>query len=118
MFARTLKTAAIAVVAIVATAGVSMAAQYAWVDYDAKVKHKPTNKSQTVNWVHEGQQVKIVAQNGNWVKIKIPGDDGWVKAGVLDYAPFPNNNPWPNNGQVCFNGQYGYICLGNYALDS
>ena len=115
MFARTLKTTAIAAVAVLATAGASFAAQYAWVDYDAKVKFKPKNSSQTVNWVQEGQKVKVIAQNGNWVKIKIPGDDGWGKAGVLDYAPFPNNNPWPNNGNgsVCFNGQYGYICLGD-----
>ena len=115
MFARTFKIAAIATVAIIATAGASMAAQHAWVDYDAKVKSHPQNKSQTVNWVQEGQKVTIVAHSGNWVKVKIPGKDGWVKSSALDYAPFPNNNPWPNNGngQVCFNGQYGYVCLGN-----
>lgn len=115
MFARTLKTTAIAAVAVLATAGASFAAQYAWVDHDAKVKFKPKNNSQTVNWVQEGQQVKVIAHAGNWVKVKIPGDDGWVKAGALDYAPFPNNKPWPHKGpgQVCFNGQYGYICLGN-----
>ncbi len=114
MFARTLKTAAIAAVAVIATAGASMAAQYAWVDYDAKVKSQPHNNSQTVNWVQEGQKVTVLAHAGNWVKVKIPGKDGWVKSGALDYAPFPNNKPWPNsNGSVCINGQYGYICLGN-----
>ena len=117
MFARTLKTAAIATVAIVATAGASIAAQFAWVDYDAKVKSQPKNKSQTVNWVQEGQKVTVLGHAGGWVKIKIPGKDGWVKSSALDYAPFPNNKPWPHNGngygQVCFNGQYGYVCLGN-----
>jgi SH3-like domain-containing protein len=116
MFARTLKTAAIAAVAIVATATASMAAQYAWVDFDAKVKAQPKNKAQTVNWVQEGQKVAVVAYAGGWAKVKIPGQDGWVKTSALDYAPFPNNKPWPNNnnnGSVCINGQYGYICLGN-----
>lgn len=114
MFTRTLKTAAIATVAVILTAGASMAAQYAWVDHDAKVKFKPKHNSQTVNWVQEGQKVTILAHAGNWVKVKIPGKDGWVRANALDYAPFPNNNPWPNNGgQVCFNGQYGYVCIGN-----
>lgn len=115
MFARTLKTAAIATAAIVITAGTSMAAQYAWVDQDAKVKFKPKHTSQTVNWVHGGQKVKVIAHAGSWVKIQIPGKDGWVKSHVLDYAPFPNNHPWPyqGNGSVCFNGQYGYVCLGN-----
>jgi hypothetical protein len=114
MITRTLKTTAIALVAVLATAGASMAAQFAWVDHGTTVKFKPKHISQDVNYVHEGQKVKVLAHAGNWVKIQIPGKDGWVKAGVLDYSPFPNNNPWPNNGgSVCFNGQYGYICLGN-----
>ena len=114
MITRTVKTTAIALVAVLATAGASMAGQYAWVDHDAKVKFKPKNSSDTVNWVQEGQKVAVIAHAGNWVKIKIPGKDGWVKAHALDYSPFPNNNPWPHNGgQVCFNGQYGYVCLGN-----
>ena len=113
MFTRTIKTVAIAAVAVIATASASFAAT-AWVDYDAKVKSQPKNNSQTVNYVQEGQKVAILGHAGGWVKIKIPGKDGWVKANALDYAPFPNNNPWPNNnGSVCINGQYGYICLGN-----
>ncbi|WP_395820738.1 SH3 domain-containing protein [Devosia sp.] len=115
MINRIVTAATVAVFALAATAGAASAAQYAWVDQNAKVKAKPFNVAATVNTVFEGQKVKIIAENGNWVKIKIPGMDGWVKSGVLDYAPFPNNNPWPNNGngQVCFNGQYGYICIGN-----
>ena len=114
MITRTLKTTAIALVAVLATAGASMAAQYAWVDHNAKVHAMPKKSSQTVNWVQEGQKVAILGYAGNWVKVKIPGKDGWVRQNALDYAPFPNNNPWPNNGgSVCFNGQYGYICLGN-----
>lgn len=114
MFTRTLKTVAIAAVAVIATASVSLAAQYAWVDHDAKVKFKPKNSSQTVNWVSEGQKVKIIAQNGNWVKIKVPGDDGWVKAGVLDYgydAYDDYDYGYGPTASVCIGGPYGSLCV-------
>lgn len=114
---RTIKTGVLAIVLVAATAGVSMAAQYAWVDQDAKVKFKPKNNSQTVNWVSEGQQVKIIGSWGNWYKLQIPGKDGWVKAGALDW----NYNGWDddddygngNGNHVCLNGQYGSLCIGN-----
>lgn len=113
MFARTLKTAALATLVVVATAGASMAAQYAWVDYDANVKKKHHNISQTVNQVWEGQKVKIIGQWNNWYKIQVPGPDGWVKAGVLDFAPFPG--PFPGygygGGSFCVNGQNAQFCL-------
>jgi hypothetical protein len=113
MFTRTLKTVAIATVVVIATAGASFAAQYAWVDHDANVKFKPKNSSQTVNWVEEGQKVKIVGYSGNWVRIKIPGDDGWVKAGALDYAPFPAYDDDYGYGgtHVCIGGLYGSLCV-------
>jgi hypothetical protein len=113
MFTRTVKTFAIAAVAVIATAGASFAAQYAWVDHDAKVKFKPKNSSQTVNWVSEGQKVKIIGHNGNWVKIKIPGDDGWVKAGALDYGPFYDDYDYGYSGgaSVCIGGPYGSLCV-------
>ncbi|MDP1729726.1 MAG: SH3 domain-containing protein [Devosia sp.] len=114
---KTLKTAALAIVVVAATAGASLAAQWAWVDHDANVRQFHTNASPVVNWVSEGQKVKIIASWNNWYKLQIPGPDGWVKKNVIDFNPWPNN-PWPNNpgpvnGQVCFWGQYGYICLGN-----
>ncbi|MHB1102636.1 MAG: SH3 domain-containing protein [Devosia sp.] len=108
---KTLKTSALAVAVVLATAGASFAAQWAWVDYDAKVKKFHKNASPTVNWVQEGQKVKIIGSWGNWYKIKIPGPDGWVKAGALDW----NYNDWDDygGGHVCFNGQYGSLCIGN-----
>ena len=112
---RTLKTTLLAAVTVLVTAGSSMAAQYAWVDQDTVVKKKHMNMSQSVNYVEAGEKVKIVASWNNWVKIQIPGPDGWVKKNTLTQNPWPNN-PWPNNsgnGQICFNGQYGSICLSN-----
>jgi len=84
--------------AVLATAGASFAAQYAWVDNNAKVKKHHIQASQTVNWVQAGQKVKIIGQWNNWYKLQIPGQDGWVKAGVLDFAP---QFPFPGYG-------YGY----------
>jgi len=117
MFTRTLKTVAIAAVAVIATASASFAAT-AWVDHDAKVKFKPKNSSQTVNYVEEGQKVKIVAQNGSWVKIKIPGDDGWIKASALDYSYPVYDDYGPDYGygygggtSVCLGGPYGSLCV-------
>lgn len=111
---KTVKTGALAVAVVLATAGASFAAQWAWVDYDAKVRQFHTNASPVVNWVSEGQKVKIVGSWGNWYKIKIPGPDGWLKKSVLDFSPWPND-PWPNNGngQVCIGGPNGYFCIGN-----
>ena len=118
MFTRTLKTVAIAAAVVIATASASFAAQYAWVDQDANVKFKPKHNSQTVNWVGEGQKVKIIAQNGNWLKIQIPGKDGWVKAGVLDFAPAWDDD-YDDYGygyggpgaSVCIGGPYGSLCV-------
>ena len=113
MLTRTLKTAAIAAVAVLATAGASFAAQYAWVDYDAKVKFKPKHVSKTVNYVEEGQKVKILAHAGNWVKVQIPGKDGWVHTSVLDYQPFPAYDDYYGDGgtSVCIGGPYGSLCV-------
>jgi uncharacterized protein YgiM (DUF1202 family) len=110
----TLKTAALATVVVLATAGASFAAQYAWVDHNSKVRQFHTNASAVVNWVEAGDQVKIIGSWNNWYKIKIPGQDGWVKAGVLEFNNWPND-PWPNggNGQVCIGGPHGYFCIGN-----
>ena len=108
---RTLKTAALATLVVVATAGASMAAQYAWVDHDANVKKKHLMASQTVNWVNEGQKVKIIGQWNNWYKIQIPGPDGWVRANKLDFHPqFPGYG-YGYGGSFCINGQNASFCL-------
>jgi uncharacterized protein YgiM (DUF1202 family) len=107
-----LKSVAIAAVVIVATAGASMAATYAYVDNDANV-HKHHGKAyQVVNQVWEGQQVKVVGEWKSWVKVQIPGKDGWVKKSNLDFAYYDWNDDY-YNGKVCLNGQYGSLCFQN-----
>lgn len=122
MLAKTLKTAAIAATVILATTGASMAATWAWVDHDAKVKKNPGHIGPTVNWVEEGQKVKIVDKKKNYYKLQIPGQDGWVHADVLSFGkPGPFPGPFPaygygyggyGSGQFCAQGDSVQFCLG------
>jgi len=119
MFAKTLKIAALATAVIVATAGASMASQYAWVDHDSNVYLKHKTSSPIVNYVEAGDKVKIISAWGNWVKIKIPGDDGWVKASKLDFYPdwhdVGYDYPYGYGGSFCVDGSNASFCLGvNY----
>lgn len=112
MFARAFKTAAIAALVVVGTASASLAATWAFVDQPAKVKKFHTNASMTVNQVWVGQKVKVIGSWNNWVKIQIPGKDGWVKAHVLDYAPaWPVNPGYPGGASFCINGQNAQFCI-------
>jgi uncharacterized protein YgiM (DUF1202 family) len=104
-----LKTAALAIVAVIGTASAASAAQYAWADQNAKVRQHHFNGSNTVNWIQDGQKVQVIGQWNNWYKIKIPGQDGWVKANVLDFAPVPD---FPvNGGSFCVNGKNASFCI-------
>ena len=114
LISKTVKTALLAAAVVVATAGASMAAQYAYVDHDAKVRNEHTVQSATVNHVWEGQKVKVINQWKNWYKLDINGPNGWVKAGVLDFNY--NQFPWPNGngGHVCLNSPNVQFCLSSY----
>ena len=102
-----LKTTAFALVAIIGTASAASAAT-AWVDQDAKVRLFHKTNSPTVNWVEEGQKVNVIGQWNNWYKIKVPGQDGWVKANVLDFgAP---DMP-VNGGSFCVKGDKASFCI-------
>ena len=88
----------------------------AWVDHDAKVKSHPKNNSQTVNWVEEGQKVKIVDKKMKWYKLQIPGNDGWVHADALNWSkpgpfPFPGDYGYGYGGSFCVNGTNASFCL-------
>ncbi len=121
MFARMLKIAAVASVATLATAGASFAATWAWVDHDATVRANHTSMSPGINYVEEGDKVRVIASWGNWYKIKIPGPDGWVKANVLDFDP-PGHWTHPGfydgdggfGGSFCVNGSNASFCLGGH----
>lgn len=119
MLTRTLKIAAVAATVVIATAGASMAAQYAWVDHDAKVRKHAGHIGPVVNWVEEGQKVKIIGQKKNYYKVQIPGQDGWVHADVLSWGnpgPFPGPFPagdfgYGYGGSFCVNGTNASFCL-------
>ncbi|MBK8086207.1 MAG: SH3 domain-containing protein [Devosia sp.] len=112
MLARTLKTTALAAAVVIATAGASMAATWAWVDQDSKVRANHHLASPTVNWVEDGQKVQVIAKWNNWYKLKIPGPDGWVRRTVLDFDP-PYKPGKPGFGSsFCLNGDNAQFCLG------
>jgi SH3-like domain-containing protein len=115
MFIRTLKTVAIATALVAATASASMAATWAWVDYDAKVR-KHAGAGVVVNWVEEGQKVKVIDKKQKWYKLQIPGNDGWVHADVLNWSkpgpfPFPGDYGYGYGGSFCVNGTNASFCL-------
>lgn len=122
MLTRTLKTAALAAAIVVATAGASMAATWAYVDQDSKVRANHYTYSPVVNYVDEGQKVRVIAQWNNWYKLKIPDTDGWVKGSVLDFDYYDDDYPTypvkPGYGfgsQFCVEGKKTQFCLGtNY----
>jgi uncharacterized protein YgiM (DUF1202 family) len=107
---KTLKIAALAATVVLATAGASFAATYAWVDYDSNVRNNHSSQSSVINYVEEGQKVKVIDSHGNWYKIQIPGKDGWVKAGALDFDNWngPIDEP---NASFCVAGPNAQFCI-------
>lgn len=107
MITTAIKTATIALVIVAGTTGASFA-KSAWLDGDAKVKKQPTKWSQTVNWVNDGEKVKVQnckKKNGvRWCKIKVNGPDGWVRKSDLD---FKKPGKWDD-----FDGDFS-MCLGD-----
>jgi uncharacterized protein YgiM (DUF1202 family) len=75
---RSLKTAAIATVLVLATSAGAFAATTAWIDEDTKVKEDPDWDSDTIAWAHEGQKVKILDHEDGFYYVKRKGKDGWV----------------------------------------
>ena len=116
---RTIKSIAIAAVVVFASAGASMAATYAYVDNDANVRKNPSNGSVVVNYVDEGDEVKVLAKSGSWYKIQIPGPDGWVRGNVLDFDYYDDGPGFPvypgNPGfgtSFCVDGKKAQFCMG------
>jgi len=115
MLTRTLKTVAIATALVVATAGASMAAQYAWVDHDTYLYEYKNTGSDHVGYADEGEKVKVLAISGSWAKIKDDGDIGWVKKSKLDWAPsfvdYPYDGYGYGGGSVCAGGSSASFCF-------
>jgi hypothetical protein len=116
------KAGAAAAVLVAATAGSAFAAGYAYIDHNSSVRSNHSNGAPVINWVSEGDHVWILDQHNGWYKIKIPGQDGWVKASVLDFGG-PNWNGGWNGGYGgwggygpgfggCVNGKNVSFCVG------
>lgn len=117
MLLTNLKTAALATAIVLATAGASMAATYAYVDHDANVRKNHSNNSQVINGVDEGDEVKVIGQWNNWFKIQINGPDGWVRANVLDFdyddgPDYPQQPGFGFGSNFCVEGKSAQFCLG------
>ncbi len=114
---RAFKTAALATLLLIGTASASMAATWAWADKDANVRKTHSQQSSVVNYVEEGQKVRVIGQWNNWYKLQLPGPDGWVRANVLDFdyddyddGYYPSK---PSFGsQFCVDGKNAQFCLG------
>ena len=104
-----IKTATLAITLVAVTAGAASAAQYAYAEHNAKVLAFHKQGAPSVNWVAEGQKVKIIDSFGNWYKIQIPGKDGWVKANTLDFAPNYNNADY--DGSFCVGDVNASFCI-------
>ena len=108
-----IKTAALALAVVAASAGAASAATFAWADQDAKVRLFHKNTSPTVNWIAEGQKVKVIDSFGGWYKVQIPGQDGWVKGSALSFGPYWKNADYDTsfcvgnvNAKFCINANY------------
>lgn len=125
MIVTTFKKIALAAAIVAVTATSSMAAQWAWMEKDAKVRKSP-GAIAVVNYVEEGQKVKIVDKHGAWVKLALPGKDGWVKKNIITTKPYWHDADWGNHGNwgpgyggsvggsFCINGEHAQFCLGAY----
>jgi hypothetical protein len=107
--------AAAAITAISASGAFAFAPLTGTFDYDTQIKLTHSFASPTVNWADAGDDFTVVSKFGNWLKVKVPGPDGWVKQSAvsLDYyaTPSPYPTPSPSPVQACFWGPGGYICI-------
>ena len=122
MFATSFKKIALAAAIVVVTASTSMAATWGWVEDGANVHLKPNKHSMIVNGVDEGQKVKIIGEYGTWLKLAIPGKDGWVRKNKISYDyPGWDDADWPHDGggfgfgfgsSFCVADDKAHFCLG------
>lgn len=113
-----LKTGAIAVTVLALSVSGAFAATYGSINYDTKVKKFAYSASMTVDWVEEGDYVKIIdytKKNGGWFRIDPPGPNnaGWVKKSAVDLDVYDDDYDGPGNVQFCFYGYLGQVCVNN-----
>lgn len=115
MFATAIKTATVALVIVAGTAGAAMA-KPAWADGDLHVKKHPTKFSQTVNWLNDGEKIKVIGcqknQFGvNWCKIKLNGPDGFVRKADLDFSKPGKWNDFDGDFEMCLGDKNVSFCF-------
>lgn len=109
MIKTALKTATIALVIVAGTAGAAFA-KTAWADGDSAVRKGATKFHKVVNYIDDGQKVKVEFCKDNkfgveWCKISIPGKDGYVRRSDLDFKK-------PKGWGKDFDGTFE-MCLGD-----
>ncbi|MDC9825598.1 SH3 domain-containing protein [Devosia sp. ZB163] len=120
---RIIKTALLATAVVLATAGASMAATWAYADRDAPVRKNHAPNSQIINGVEEGQKVRIIGEWKNWYKVQLPGPDGWVRANAIDFDYYDDDYPTPSypaypvkpgfGTSFCVDGKNAQFCMGS-----
>lgn len=120
MLNHSLKTALAAGAVILATAGSALAAPlYGFIEDTARVRANHSSASPTVNWVDEGDEVRIIGEWGNWYKIKVPGPDGWVRKSVVSFDDWGDDwdSDWPRHrpgvsSSFCLDNANAQFCFG------
>ena len=109
---KTLKIAALAATVVLATAGASFAATYAWVDYNSKVRNSHTTQSigrQLRRRRPEGEGHRLV---GQLVQDPDPGQ-GWLgeggRARLRQLEPAEQQQQ--PNASFCVNGPNASFCI-------
>jgi len=116
-------TGVLAAAMVIATAA-SASAATAYAASNAKVRDGAGTKHGVVDTLHYGEKVNVTqcTKGKSWCYITHKGPDGWVKASLLDWGgywendwdyPYDHHHGHHGKGQVCFTGPHGYFCVGN-----
>lgn len=97
----TLKSAALSLVVVVATASSAFAAT-AWVEDTTKVRAQPHKWADTIGWAKEGKKVWVGQCHQGYCYIEQKkGKDGWVRKSDLAFKKAKKQNA---NVEFCFGG--------------
>lgn len=117
---KTLKTAALAITLVLATAGGAFAAT-AWADGDSKIKEEPKKWADTVDYLHDGEKVDVEWCGKHYCLIEHKGPDGYVLKSDLNFKK--KKKKWDDDADIefCIGGGgfggggfgFGEICVEN-----
>ena len=113
---KTLKTTALAITLVLATAGSSFAAT-AWADGKTKVKDEPKKWADTIDYLHDGEKVYVEWCGKHWCFVEKKGPDGYVRKADLDFK----KSKWDDDAdvEICIGGGgfggggfgFGSLCI-------